>query len=125
MDEAALKELLAGLPMGSIRFYDRTGSTNTEAARWAEEGAPDLSLVVADEEAAGRGRGARRGVPGVVADERPAGRGRLGRSWYPPPGGALAFSLILRCVEQDVGQDGILPYEVILRLTALGTLAGW
>ena len=103
MDEAALKELLAGLPMGSIRFYDRTGSTNTEAARWAEAGAPDLSLV--------------------VADEQTAGRGRQGHSWYTLPGGALAFSLILRSVEQDAGQDAILPYEVILRLTALGTLA--
>jgi len=105
MDEVALKDVLAGLPLGSIRFYDRTGSTNTEATCWAEAGAPHLSLV--------------------VAGEQTAGRGRLGRSWYTLPGGALAFSLILRNAGQ-VGQDGILPYlpyEVIPRLTALGTIA--
>src|SRR3989304_5947628 len=102
MDEAVLKEVLAGLPLGSIRFYDRTGSTNDEAARWAEAGAPHLSLV--------------------VADEQTAGRGRLGRRWYTPSGSALAFSLILR----GGGQDAFLPYmphEAIPRLTALGTLA--
>jgi len=109
MDEAVLKELLAGLPLGSIRFYDRTGSTNDEAARWAEADAPHLSLV--------------------VADEQTAGRGRLGRRWYTPPGGALAFSLILRSVGQVAGQDAILPCvpylpnEGIPRLTALGALA--
>ena len=99
MNEATLKELLAGLNLGSIRYIDSTGSTNDDAARWAEAGAPHLSVV--------------------VADEQTAGRGRQGRSWYTPPGSALAFSLIL----SSVGQDGILPNEVIPRLTALGALA--
>lgn len=99
MDEAALKKLLAGLPLGSIRYFDSTGSTNDDAARWAEAGAPHLSLV--------------------IADEQTAGRGRQGRSWYTPPGNALAFSLILKGVEQE----GTLHSEAIPRLTALGTLA--
>jgi BirA family biotin operon repressor/biotin-[acetyl-CoA-carboxylase] ligase len=32
----------------------------------------------------------------VAADEQLAGRGRQGRSWYTPPGTALAFSLLTR-----------------------------
>ena len=43
---------------------------------WAANDAKDLSLV--------------------VADEQTAGRGRLDRKWFTPPGTALAFSLILR-----------------------------
>jgi len=56
----------------------RTGSTNDEALAWASAGAPHLSLVTANEQTAGRGRG--------------------GRTWITPPGTALAFSLILRAV---------------------------
>ena len=43
---------------------------------WAANDAKDLTLV--------------------VADEQTAGRGRLDRKWFTPPGTALAFSLILR-----------------------------
>jgi BirA family transcriptional regulator, biotin operon repressor / biotin---[acetyl-CoA-carboxylase] ligase len=32
----------------------------------------------------------------VIADEQTAGRGRLDRKWFTPKGTALAFSLILR-----------------------------
>ncbi|HYM16529.1 MAG TPA: biotin--[acetyl-CoA-carboxylase] ligase [Dehalococcoidia bacterium] len=42
---------------------------------------------------------ARRGAPAgtlVVADEQTAGRGRLGRSWVTPPGSNLASTLVLR-----------------------------
>lgn len=93
MDQASLEEVFAGLPLGPVRYYERTGSTNDEAARWVENGAPDLALV--------------------VADEQTAGRGRLGRSWYTPPGSALAFTLVMK----NAPQEEILPY------TALGALA--
>ncbi len=67
---------LADLPLGGLRFFGTTGSTNDEALAWAAAGARDLSLV--------------------IADEQTAGRGRAGRKWHTPPGAALAMSLILR-----------------------------
>ena len=76
MDLDELKHALAGLPLGEMRYYDTLDSTNLEAARWAEGKAGDLSLV--------------------IADEQTAGRGRDGRQWFTPPGAALACSLILR-----------------------------
>ncbi len=101
MDQAALEKLLAGLPLGSVRYFASLGSTNDLAIRWAAAGAPDLSLV--------------------AADEQTAGRGRLNRRWYTPPGSALAFSLILR-------SGGLPPAllsspALLTRLTALGALA--
>lgn len=76
MNQPDLERHLTDLPLGGLRYFDELGSTNDEAARWAEAGAPDLSLV--------------------VADEQTAGRGRVNRRWFTPPGAALAFSLILR-----------------------------
>jgi BirA family biotin operon repressor/biotin-[acetyl-CoA-carboxylase] ligase len=93
MDPASLQTLLSDLPLGGVRYFDTTGSTNDLAAHWAESGAPDLSLV--------------------VAGEQTAGRGRLGRRWITPPGAALAFSLVLK----DNRQTDTLRY------TALGALA--
>jgi BirA family biotin operon repressor/biotin-[acetyl-CoA-carboxylase] ligase len=57
-------------------YFDRIGSTNDEAHRHAESGAPEGLLV--------------------VADEQTAGRGRLDRAWYAPPGSSLLMSLLLR-----------------------------
>ncbi|MEJ5241590.1 MAG: biotin--[acetyl-CoA-carboxylase] ligase [Anaerolineales bacterium] len=71
-----LSPILSGLPIPAWRAFAQIGSTNDEALRWAEAGAADLSLV--------------------LAEEQTAGRGRLGRSWYTPSGAALAVSLILR-----------------------------
>lgn len=48
--------------MFHIRHYDRIGSTNDEARRLAEEGAPHGTVVHADEQTAGRGRMARRWI---------------------------------------------------------------
>jgi BirA family biotin operon repressor/biotin-[acetyl-CoA-carboxylase] ligase len=101
MDQAALEKLLAGLPLGSLRYFATLGSTNDLAGRWAAAGAPDLSLV--------------------VADEQTAGRGRLDRRWYTSPGAGLAFSIILR-------PQGLPPAlasgpDLLIRLTALGALA--
>jgi len=74
MDQNSLESALSGLPLGGIRYFPSTGSTNDEAARWSLEGCPNLSLV--------------------VADEQTAGRGRQGRTWITPAGSALAFSLV-------------------------------
>jgi BirA family biotin operon repressor/biotin-[acetyl-CoA-carboxylase] ligase len=96
MDQGTLEELLADLPLGSVRYFATLGSTNDLAARWAEAGAADLSLVVADEQTAGRGRNQRR--------------------WLTPAGSALAFTLVLR-----QGKDELLAY--MAQVTALGALA--
>jgi BirA family biotin operon repressor/biotin-[acetyl-CoA-carboxylase] ligase len=95
MDQASLETILAELHIEHIRYFDRLGSTNDEAARWAAAGAPDMALV--------------------VANEQTAGKGRLGRKWITPPGSALAFSLVLR---PAAGLAGSLP-----RWSALGALA--
>ncbi len=96
MDQYTLQKLLADLPLGAVRYFHTIGSTNDLAVRWAEAGAPHLSLV--------------------VADEQTAGRGRQGRRWLTPAGSALAFTLILRADKEPHGAH--LP-----RLTALGALA--
>jgi BirA family biotin operon repressor/biotin-[acetyl-CoA-carboxylase] ligase len=62
-----------GVPIESHRSI---GSTNDEAFRRAEEGAPE-GLV-------------------VVAAVQTAGRGRQGRLWYDAPGASLSFSVLLR-----------------------------
>lgn len=74
--ELELRAALQGILPGRLCFFDSIGSTNDEALAWASSGAPDFSLV--------------------IADEQTRGRGRLGRAWFTPPGAALAISLILR-----------------------------
>lgn len=76
MNQNELRKALSKLPLGDVRYFDSIGSTNNEALAWAASEARDLSLV--------------------IADEQTAGRGRLDRKWYTPKGAALAFSLILR-----------------------------
>jgi BirA family transcriptional regulator, biotin operon repressor / biotin---[acetyl-CoA-carboxylase] ligase len=75
MDQTRLERFLADLDLGEIRYFPSTGSTNDDAARWMEDGAPDASLV--------------------VAEMQTAGRGRAGRSWYSPTKASLSFSLVL------------------------------
>lgn len=74
--------------------YRRTGSTNDRARRLAEEGAPAGTVV--------------------LADEQTAGRGRAGRRWYAPAGKALLLSIILRLerVEDQEAALGLLPVLV-------------
>lgn len=60
-----------------IRYFASIDSTNQCAKRIAEsEGAQDGTLI--------------------IADEQTAGKGRSGRHWVTPPGEAIAFSLLLR-----------------------------
>jgi BirA family biotin operon repressor/biotin-[acetyl-CoA-carboxylase] ligase len=88
-------ESLAGLRFGRpLTYYPAIGSTNDEARRLAEAGAPEGLLV--------------------VAETQTAGRGRAGRRWLTPPGAALAFSLLLRPA---------LPAAQAARLTMLAGLA--
>jgi BirA family transcriptional regulator, biotin operon repressor / biotin---[acetyl-CoA-carboxylase] ligase len=59
-----------------ILCWTETGSTNLEASRLAEEGAPEGTVV--------------------IADSQSGGKGRLGRQWVSPPGVNLYCSVILR-----------------------------
>jgi BirA family transcriptional regulator, biotin operon repressor / biotin---[acetyl-CoA-carboxylase] ligase len=74
--ESRLQKALADLPLGAIRYFESTGSTNDCALDWAASGAPDFSLI--------------------LADEQTSGRGRMGRKWFTPSGAGLALSLVLR-----------------------------
>ena len=77
MDEVKLRSLLPvgglGLP---LHVFASLGSTNDVCVELARSGAAHGTLVVANEQTAGRGRG--------------------GRSWITQPGGALAMSILLR-----------------------------
>jgi BirA family biotin operon repressor/biotin-[acetyl-CoA-carboxylase] ligase len=75
MDELPLRKTISTLPLGGLQAFEQTGSTNDVARLWAANGAPDLALVYAEEQTAGRGRG--------------------NRQWYTPAGTGLAFSLVL------------------------------
>ena len=76
MSKTQLEQSLSALPLSAFRYYDTLGSTNDEALAWASQGAPDFSLI--------------------LADEQTNGRGRMNRKWFTPPRSALAMSLILR-----------------------------
>jgi BirA family biotin operon repressor/biotin-[acetyl-CoA-carboxylase] ligase len=79
--DAALTRAFAGcLPggrlTGPLRAYASVASTQTLARSWAEAGAAEGAVV--------------------LADHQTVGRGRRGRAWTAPPGTALLFSVVLR-----------------------------
>lgn len=83
MEVSAVSARLAGLLSREVRYFDAVDSTNDEALRWADAGAADGCLV--------------------VADQQTSGRGRLGRRWVTVPGAGLAFSMVIHPsrAEQD------------------------
>lgn len=108
MDVEKLLQALDGLPLGPVRYFHCIGSTNEEATHWAEAGAPDLSLV--------------------VADEQTSGRGRMGRRWYTLAGAGLAFSLVMYPERTHLQDSKHCPKitsneSSLMRLTALGAVA--
>jgi BirA family biotin operon repressor/biotin-[acetyl-CoA-carboxylase] ligase len=90
-----------------LRIYEKAGSTNTIARRLAENGAPSGSVVIADLQTVGRGRG--------------------GRPWLAPGGSALLLSVVLR-PPAPLGADdapGALPLRVGLAFArAVDEVAG-
>jgi len=76
-DRASLETAVAHTRFaGNIRFFESIHSTNTHAMAEADAGAPDGMVYVADEQTAGRGRGA--------------------HAWASPPGTGLYVSVLLR-----------------------------
>ena len=95
MDQTSLETTLAELPVPSVRYFPTLDSTNDEAWRWVEAGAPDGALV--------------------IAEEQTAGRGRFHRHWVTVARSSLAFSLVLLLPPID-------PH-FYSRLTGVGALA--
>jgi BirA family biotin operon repressor/biotin-[acetyl-CoA-carboxylase] ligase len=105
LSSALLQSILAGLPLGGLRYFDSIGSTNDVALTWARAGAPDFSLV--------------------VADTQTAGRGRMQRHWVTNPGAALAFSLVLRPAPQESQHlTRFSPFGAVAVRQALAAVAG-
>lgn len=74
---AAVQALLRTRSVGRVlHVLPQVDSTNRAALDLAQAGAPDGTVV--------------------VAEEQTAGRGRLGRSWHSPPGENLYCSILLR-----------------------------
>src|SRR5258707_12440534 len=88
---ASLQVALGARP---FRFYPQVGSTNDSARQWALEGAPAGSVV--------------------ITEEQFAGRGRFGRTWSAPAGTALLMSVIVR---------PRIPQEQLPRLTMVGAVS--
>lgn len=76
MTETQLADVLGERP---FRFYPSVESTNSAALAWVKGDVPAPSGSV------------------VVADEQTAGRGRFKRRWLTPRGAAVAMSIILHC----------------------------
>ncbi len=73
----AIRAALVNVPlMRHVVYLPVAGSTNAVAHDLARQGAPHATLV--------------------VTDDQTAGRGRLGRSWYMPPRAAIAMSILVR-----------------------------
>ncbi len=76
-DLRGLDQALTGTPFaGNLRFFSTIHSTNTLAMQEADAGAPEGMVCIADEQTAGRGRGA--------------------HGWASPPGSGLYVSILLR-----------------------------
>lgn len=95
MDQNSLESTLADLHLPAIHFFPTIGSTNDQAWRWVDSGAPHCALV--------------------IADEQTAGRGRFQRRWVTVAASGLAFSLVLKSPP--------LQAHLVQRLTGLAALA--
>jgi len=77
IDKAALRKALHGRIIGSRLLYFLTlTSTNDHGRELAEDGWPEGTVV--------------------LSEEQTAGKGRAGRSWHSPPGLGLYVSIILK-----------------------------
>jgi BirA family biotin operon repressor/biotin-[acetyl-CoA-carboxylase] ligase len=95
---------LAATRFGPVEWLAEVGSTN---------------LLLLDE--------ARRGTPAgrvVVADVQAAGRGRLGRTWEAPPGASLLVSVLLRPALDAGDRPLVLTAAALAAAEAVGRLSG-
>ncbi|MEO3945171.1 biotin--[acetyl-CoA-carboxylase] ligase [Gorillibacterium sp. CAU 1737] len=77
LDEERLQSAFTSQIFGrTLRVYESVGSTQDEARSWAIAGAPNGSLV--------------------MAEQQRSGRGRMGRVWHSPKGKGLWMSAVIR-----------------------------
>ena len=77
LNTESLRKQLAGKMIGHcLYYYDEIGSTNDEAFRLGEKGAPEGTVL--------------------IAESQSSGKGRMQRIWYSPPGVNIYTSVILR-----------------------------
>lgn len=95
--------LPAGGSGGQLYVYASLGSTNTRAGELAQGGAPEGTLV--------------------VADQQTGGRGRRGAKWHTPPGKAIAMSLVLRPPVAGLEWTGLGSVALVEALAAFGVEA--
>lgn len=77
---------------GEVLFFDEVTSSNDILAQRASVGVPDFSIVVAERQTRGRGRG--------------------GSSWQAPVGQALLFSVLFRVAKSHNAAPGCAPLRV-------------
>jgi len=96
-----LEECRTRFNLGEVLYFPRLGSTNDLALSMLKHGCTHRTLI--------------------VADEQTAGRGRQGRKWFTPAGSALAFSLVFK--DLPAWQESALNVGDLLgRFTALGAV---
>lgn len=103
---AALVRALVDGPslVSGLEWHDRVTSTNVLAAAAAQRGAPEVHLV--------------------VADEQTAGRGRRDRGWQAPAGSSLLVSFLLRPDRHGAVAPATLPLLPLVAGLALAEAAG-
>jgi BirA family transcriptional regulator, biotin operon repressor / biotin---[acetyl-CoA-carboxylase] ligase len=91
LDEAGLARAIVrpGGLWQAVEVVERTGSTNADLLARALDGAPEGTVL--------------------AAEEQSAGRGRRGRNWVSPPRAALTFSLLVRPAAAPPARRGWLP----------------
>ncbi|WIG61595.1 MAG: Biotin operon repressor / Biotin--protein ligase [Ktedonobacterales bacterium] len=102
---AGVRELRLGSP---LLYFPSINSTNTYAASLARGGATEGTLL--------------------VSDDQTAGRGRIGRIWKSLPGQQLSFSLVLRPAFPPhflVMASALAVAEAITAITSLETGIKW
>ena len=107
--EARLRDAASRLGpfAGRVHHHPRVGSTNDVAGALAEKGAPHGTVV--------------------VADEQTAGRGRHGNHWFSPPGTGQYVSVLLRTASSPVLTlaAGVAVAEALGRAAGLDAALEW
>ncbi|MBQ6507839.1 MAG: biotin--[Flexilinea sp.] len=102
--ERDLKQALSGLPIGDVHYFDTIGSTNDHGFACAEAGAPDMTVI--------------------TAFEQTAGRGRMHRKWVTVPGTSLPMTVIIRPKSDEI--DHLNLFSPLTGLAVREALAaGW
>jgi BirA family transcriptional regulator, biotin operon repressor / biotin---[acetyl-CoA-carboxylase] ligase len=105
LSEQQIKAALRDLPLGGIRYYETTPSTNDAALEWAAAGGADLSLV--------------------FAEQQTAGRGRSGRKWVTNPGTTLTFSLVIKPMIGEIASVSLFSGLGALAVSEALWAEGW